>query len=33
MTVEWEYKKKYRDKDPELNPEAYLYDYKYIERK
>lgn len=23
----WEYKKKYRDRDPVLNPEAYFYDY------
>ena len=29
----WEYKKKYRDKDPVLNPEAYFYDYKMIERR
>lgn len=29
----WEYKKKYRDRDPTLNPEAYFYDYKLIERR
>lgn len=29
----WEYKKKYRDKDPVLNPEAYFYDYKNLERR
>lgn len=29
----WEYKKKYRDRDPVLNPEAYFYDYKQIERR
>ena len=23
----WEYKKKYRDNDPVLSPEAYFYDY------
>lgn len=23
----WEYKKKYRDRDPVLNAEAYFYDY------
>lgn len=28
-----EYKKKYRDNDPVLNPEAYFYDYKMIERR
>ena len=26
----WEYKKKYRDRDPVLNPEAYFYDYNLI---
>jgi hypothetical protein len=29
----WEYKKKYRDRDPVLNSEAYFYDYKMIERR
>lgn len=29
----WEYKKKYRDRDPVLNPEAYFYDYKMLERR
>lgn len=29
----WEYKKKYRDRDPVLNAEAYFYDYKQIERR
>jgi hypothetical protein len=29
----WEYRKKYRDRDPVLNPEAYFYDYKLIERR
>ena len=29
----WEYKKKYRDRDPVLNPEAYYYDYKNEERR
>lgn len=29
----WEYKKKYRDMDPVLNPEAYFYDYNMIERR
>ncbi len=29
----WEYKKKYRDNDPMLNPEAYFYDYQQIERR
>jgi hypothetical protein len=29
----WEYKKKYRDRDPVLSPEAYFYDYKNIERR
>jgi hypothetical protein len=29
----WEYKKKYRDRDPTLNPEAYFYDYNMIERR
>lgn len=29
----WEYKKKYRDKNPVLNPEAYFYDFKNIERR
>ena len=29
----WEYKKKYRDRDPVLNPEAYFYDYNQIERR
>lgn len=29
----WEYKKKYADKDPVLNPEAYLYDYNLLERR
>jgi hypothetical protein len=33
MSVNWEYKKKYRDKDPVLNAEAYFYDYKMIERR
>jgi hypothetical protein len=33
MTPIWEYKKKYRDKDPIINPEAYFYDYKNIERR
>ncbi len=28
-----EYKKKYRDRDPPLNPEAAFYDYKMIERR
>lgn len=29
----WEYKKKYRDRDPVLNPEASFYDYNMIERR
>ena len=29
----WEYKKKYRDKDPVLNEEAYLYDYNLLKRR
>ena len=29
----WEYKKKYRDRDPVLNAEAYFYDYNQIERR
>ena len=29
----WEYKKKYRDRDPVLSPEAYFYDYNQIERR
>ena len=29
----WEYKKKYRDRDPLLGPEAYYTDYKMIERR
>lgn len=29
----WEYKKKYRDRDPVLNPEAYFYDFNQIERR
>jgi hypothetical protein len=33
MAPIWEYKKKYRDKDPVLNPEAYFYDYKNIDRR
>ena len=33
MAATWEYKKKYRDKDPLLNPEADFYDDKMIERK
>lgn len=28
-----EYKKKYRDKEPALGPEAYLYDFNRIERR
>ncbi|CDW82874.1 30s ribosomal protein s18 [Stylonychia lemnae] len=33
MFHEHEYKKKYRDKDPALNPEAYFYDNKLLERR
>lgn len=33
MAPIWEYKKKYRDKDPLMNPEAYFYDYHMIERR
>lgn len=33
MAPIWEYKKKYRDMDPVLSPEAYFYDYKMIERR
>lgn len=29
----WEYKKKYRDRDPVLSPEAFFYDYNQIERR
>ncbi len=29
----WEYKKKYREKTPMLNEQAYFYDYKLIERR
>jgi len=29
----WEYKKKYRDRDPVLNAEAYFYDYNQIQRR
>ena len=29
----WEYKKKYRDRDPMISPEAYFYDYQQIERR
>ena len=29
----WEYKKKYRDRDPVLNAEAYFYDHNMIERR
>jgi hypothetical protein len=28
-----EFKKKYRDKDPALNPEAYFYDLNFVERR
>ena len=28
-----EYKKKYRDRDPVLGPEAYFYDYNLLERR
>lgn len=28
-----EYKKKYRDRSPALNPEAYFYDYNLQERR
>ena len=28
-----EYKKKYRDRDPTLNPEAYFYDYNLVDRR
>ena len=33
MAVTWEYKKKYRDRDPVLNEEAYFYDHKLLERR
>lgn len=33
MGALWEYKKKYRDKNPDMIPDAYAYDYKMIERK
>ena len=29
----WEYKKKYRDRDPVISAEAYFYDYNQIERR
>lgn len=29
----WEYKKKYRERDPVINAEAYFYDYNQIERR
>ena len=29
----WEYKKKYRDRDPVISAEAYFYDYIQIERR
>ena len=33
MAAGWEYKKKYRDRDPVISPEAYFYDYKMIDRR
>ncbi len=29
----WEYKKKYRDRDPVISAESYFYDYNQIERR
>lgn len=28
--IDWEYKKKYRDNTPQINPEAYFSDYNRV---